>query len=382
VLTAALVVRFGPTVATEWRWRAAVSAASVAGLGWTLSLALVRGREGVLGPLSAPYEYLIDVPRAGSIPDLLHTFTAGIPAHSAMPWHTHTSGHPPGMLLVFVLLARLGQPGPGPAAAVCLLAATLIVPIVAAGARTACGEDWARRVLPFSVLLPAAIWAGVSADAVIAAVGALGLLLITAAAAATGLRAGALAAAAGVVLGLSCFLSYGALLLAVPALAVLVRFRRWRLAGPVAMAGATVVVLFALAGFDWWEGYSAVQGRYRACYGGTRPGAYWSWADLGALAIASGPAVVAGLARLPWRRPRASSDPPLGALALAGGALAAMLLATASGMSKAEVERIWLPWIVWLPLACGALAWSRVRWWLVAQAMVALLVEHLLITPW
>jgi hypothetical protein len=386
LVMAALVISFGPQIATGWRWPLAVSAATGAGLAWTTSLALVGGRQGILGPLASPYEYLVDVPRVGSLPEYLRTFAAGIPANSPMPWHTHTAGHPPGLLLVFVLLARAGLPGPGPASIVCLLAWTLVIPIVAGAARAACGEDWARRALPFSVLLPAVIWAGVSADAIIAATGALGLLLLTRAAtgqpAASTPATSALAAAGGLVLAVTCFLSYGAVLLAVPALAVLMMFRRWRLVLPTVIGAAIVVVAFALAGFAWWDGFSAVHARYLAGYGGSRPGAYWSWADLAALAIAAGPAVVAGLARLIPRQRLALTGPPIGALALAGGALAAMLLATASGMSKAEVERIWLPWIVWLPMVCAALPWHRVRWWLAGQALVALLVEHLLITPW
>jgi hypothetical protein len=51
-------------------------------------------------------------------------------------------------------------------------------------------------------------------------------------------------------------------------------------------------------------------------------------------------------------------------------------------MSKGEVERIWLPWTVWLPLAAATLPASRVRHWLIAQAVIALLVEHLFLTPW
>ena len=386
LVTAALVISFGPQVAAGWRWPLAVSAATAAGLAWTTSLALVGGRQGILGPLASPYEYLSDVARVGSLPKYLRTFAASIPANSPMPWHTHTSGHPPGLLLIFALLARAGLPGPGPAAIVCLLAWTLIIPIVAGAARAACGEDWARRALPFSVLLPAAIWAGVSADAIIAATGALGLLLLTHAATrppATSTPAtSALAVAGGLVLALTCFLSYGAVLLAVPALAVLVMFRSWPLVLPAVIGAAIVVLAFALAGFAWWDGFSAVHARYLAGYGGSRPGAYWSWADLAVLAIAAGPAVVAGLGRLiPGPRP-ALTGPPIGALALAGGAFGAMLLATASGMSKAEVERIWLPWIVWLPLVCAALPGHRVRWWLAGQVLVALLVEHLLITPW
>jgi hypothetical protein len=389
LLTAAAVVVFGPRVARTWGWRQALSTASTAGLVWTVSLALVGGRAGVLGPLATRYEYLIDVPRAVALPHLLANFTASVPADSPTPWHTHTSGHPPGMLLIFVLLARVGLPGPGPAAATCLLAAALIVPGVAVTARLACGEEWARRSLPFLVLLPAAIWTGVSADALIAATGVLGVALLARAATTDTGSSGTSwatgwAGAGGAVLGLTCFLSYGAPLLGVPALALLVARRRWRMVLPAVLGGLLVVAFFAVAGFAWWDGFTVVRGRYLAGYGGSRPYGYWCWADLAALSIAAGPAVVAGLTRLlsAGGGSQVGARALTGARALSGGALSAVLLAALTGMTKGEVERIWLPWIVWLPLACALLPRSQVRYWLVAQAAVALLVEHLLITPW
>jgi len=61
-------------------------------------------------------------------------------------------------------------------------------------------------------------------------------------------------------------------------------------------------------------------------------------------------------------------------------AMAAVLLADLSGMSKAEVERIWLPFAVWAALACADL--PHPRRWLAAQAVLALLVNHLLLTVW
>jgi hypothetical protein len=65
---------------------------------------------------------------------------------------------------------------------------------------------------------------------------------------------------------------------------------------------------------------------------------------------------------------------------LVWAALGALLAADLSGMSKAETERIWLPFVMWL-LAAGALV-REVRVWLAAQAVVALLLNHLLLTGW
>ena len=49
-------------------------------------------------------------------------------------------------------------------------------------------------------------------------------------------------------------------------------------------------------------------------------------------------------------------------------------------MRKAETERIWLPFALWL-LAVGAFL-PRPRAWLTAQAVLALLLNHLLLTGW
>ncbi|MEU3416868.1 hypothetical protein ABZ760_37560, partial [Streptomyces sp. NPDC006658] len=57
-----------------------------------------------------------------------------------------------------------------------------------------------------------------------------------------------------------------------------------------------------------------------------------------------------------------------------------LLAADLSGMSKAETERIWLPFAMWLVAACAFL--PRPRGWLAAQAVLALLLNHLLFTGW
>ena len=61
-------------------------------------------------------------------------------------------------------------------------------------------------------------------------------------------------------------------------------------------------------------------------------------------------------------------------------ALAAVVVADLTGLSKAEVERIWLPFAVWLVVPCALL--PRPRMWLAAQALLALAVNHLLLTVW
>ncbi|MDX3371942.1 hypothetical protein PV387_39185, partial [Streptomyces sp. ME02-6987-2C] len=65
---------------------------------------------------------------------------------------------------------------------------------------------------------------------------------------------------------------------------------------------------------------------------------------------------------------------------LVAAGLLALLAADLSGMSKAETERIWLPFALWLLAACAFL--TRPRGWLTAQAVLALLVNHLVATGW
>ncbi|MDN5934123.1 MAG: hypothetical protein L0I24_24130, partial [Pseudonocardia sp.] len=88
------------------------------------------------------------------------------------------------------------------------------------------------------------------------------------------------------------------------------------------------------------------------------------------------PAVLAGLRRLA-ASPRSL---PTAATLLVGAAAVAVVVADLSGLSKAEVERIWLPFAIWLVVSCAAL--PRPRAWLAAQAALALAVNHMLITVW
>jgi hypothetical protein len=71
---------------------------------------------------------------------------------------------------------------------------------------------------------------------------------------------------------------------------------------------------------------------------------------------------------------------PIILLTLAG--LATILIADISGMSKAEVERIWLPFIPWMLVGTALLPPRWVRPILALQLAVALAVEHLLHIVW
>jgi hypothetical protein len=92
-------------------------------------------------------------------------------------------------------------------------------------------------------------------------------------------------------------------------------------------------------------------------------------------------AAAAGLARLAGARGRGRNS-AVGVLVLP--TLAAVVLADLSGLSKGEVERIWLPFVPWVLVATTTLVSGprARRGWLAAGAAVALLVQALLRTTW
>jgi hypothetical protein len=67
---------------------------------------------------------------------------------------------------------------------------------------------------------------------------------------------------------------------------------------------------------------------------------------------------------------------------LVSAAAFAVVVADVSRMSKAEVERIWLPFVPWLLLSVALLPERWRRWGLALQLLTALLVQHLLYTSW
>ena len=63
-------------------------------------------------------------------------------------------------------------------------------------------------------------------------------------------------------------------------------------------------------------------------------------------------------------------------------ALIAIVCADLSMLSKAETERIWLPFTVWLTAAPALLPRSSHRWWLALNIVGALLLNTFILTNW
>jgi methylthioxylose transferase len=377
-------ILWGPSLAQRLSWRVLTLATWATSCAWAFALAMIDGWQlGFAGRLVARHEYLLQVPTITDIPEMLRTFSSRILDYQPHSWITHVSGHPPGALLTFVWLDRVGLSGGAWAGAFCLLVGSSAATAVIVAVRAVSDEATARMAAPFVAVAPTAIWIAVSADAYFAGVAAWGIALLALAASRT-VRWPILAAAgAGLLLGWAIFLNYGLALMGVLALAALIAVgnRRSALATLAAAvpAAVAVAVAFAVAGFWWFDGYTLVQQRYWQGIAMNRPFQYWGWANLASVACAIGLGGVAGLARV---FDIAAIRRRCGLHLLVLAASAAILCADLSMLSKAETERIWLPFMVWMTAAPALLPQSSQRWWLAANVVGALAINHFILTNW
>jgi hypothetical protein len=374
-------------------WRRMLAVVALVSIGWGVGLAMVRGHDDIDRGLDGAFEYVAAVPdiQEAGIGPVAETFTD---PEVLRTYPIHVQGHPLGATLLFVGLDDVGLGGSYRAFLVMLVAGATAGPAVLVAARAVAGEALARRAAPFLAVGPAAIWTVSSADALFTAVGAAAAATVVVAACRarrgevppgaappwSSTRVAAVAVAGGALFGLATQLSYGlAVLVVVPAVVAL-RYRRWSVLVWAAVGGLAVLALVGAAGYWWFDGLDATRERYFAGVASDRP--YWFFSLLGnpaAFSLATGPAALVGLARL--------RDPRL-ALLVGGGWLAA-LVANLSGMSKGEIERIWLPFVPWVLLAAAAVAPSTQRWraptashLLGLQVVAAVTIESIVYTPW
>lgn len=372
VAVGAVLVWWLPAAATKLRWNALLGVTFASAVCFTVALALVHhGPNGLTEPLTGRFEYLGQVGAVGSPGSYLDGFADAVRARA---FSLHVHGHPPGFLLVLWLLHQIGLGGAGPAAAIIIATGAASVPCVMIAVRNVVSESSARRAAPFLVIAPAAVWVATSADAFFMGVVAAATTAVIVATGRGGRRGDTLALAGGVGLGVAAFLSYGLVLAGFLPLGVAVARRRVR---PIALAalGASVVFgAFAVFGFSWFDGLAATRARYFAGVASVRPYSTFLIANLGILAIILGPAIAVALVRLRDRR----------AWLLVGAALVAVAVADISGMSKSEVERIWLPFAVWILVAGMSIGTSvrQARRWLALQLGVALMIEVVVRTAW
>lgn len=380
VAIAVAVAGWGPMMARRLPWRGLLASTWLVALAWAFALALVDGfGRGFASKFASPDEYLHDVPRFVDLREALAHFARRIPDYQSDSWTTQVSGHPPGAVLTFVGLDRIGLGGPIWAGVLCTAVGASAAVAVLVTMRALGEEARARRAAPFLALAPAAIWIAVSADAFFTGVVAWGLALLAVSAHRTARWPGAAAVGAGVLLGFGIYLSYGLILMGLPAAAVLLAARTTRPLWGVALGALTVALIFTASGFWWFDGYVQVRVRYYQGVAADRPYVYWVWANYASLICVVGLATCAALPRaLPWRRLRALSPLPL----LVAACLLAVALADLSGLSKSETERIWLPFAIWLPAATALLPVVSQRFWLILQAAIALALSHLIVTNW
>jgi hypothetical protein len=384
IVIAAAAVLWGDTVARRLPWRAVPWVTWATACAWAFALAMIDGwQRGFAGRLTTKNEYLRQVPGITDIPKALRTFSSRILDFQPDSWITHVSGHPPGALLTFVWLDRIGLGGGAWAGLLCLLVGSSAAAAVMVAVRALADESTARLAAPFVAVTPTAIWVAVSADGYFTGVAAWGLALLALAARGTARLPLLAGAGAGLLLGWGIFLNYGLGLIALPAVAVLIAARdlraALRAAIPAVLVVLVVVGVFALVGFWWFDGYTLVQERYWQGIAKDRPFQYWSWANLASVVCAIGLGSVAGVARsFDVAAIKRRSGLQLVVLA----ALLAILCADLSMLSKAETERIWLPFTTWLVAAAALLPAPSRRWWLALNVVGALLLNHFILTNW
>jgi methylthioxylose transferase len=376
VCLAALIVTVGSRRAAAWPWPRLLMGGWAMAAAWAASLALATGGSGITGPLDSPYDYYAVLPevRRLGVATFVRTFLERVPDYPV-----HVQGHPPGLPVLYGVLDVIGLAGPGWAAAVVIAIGASTVPAVLIATRAVAGADAARAAAPFLVLAPFALFVATTGDAVFMAAAAWSIaLLVLALTAESVRRAGAFALAGGAAAGLTLFLTYGAmpLLVAVPAaVATSWTRRRVRPLMLAAVGAGAVVLAWRAAGFWWLGGVHATHHFYGLRAGNDRPYGYFFVANLAVLGAMLGPAVLAGFTRL--------RDG--GVIRLVAGAAVAVVVADLSGLSKAEVERIWLPFMPWLTLAVVDLVRDEPRHqrrWLAAQAGLAVALQLVVAWPW
>lgn len=371
VAVGALAVVVLPVVVDRGRsWWAVLGGVAAAGVAWSLALGVVD--PGTTGWADIDHAYgrhigLVD--QAGGPGAFLAGYVDRQPTYPV-----HLQAHPPGLPLVLWTLDRIGPGGVGVQVGLAMVAVGVAAAAALVVAREVAGEETARAAAPFVVLVPAAVW-HTNADVVFAAVALVGLALAAAACGRTGRSSVSLAVGAGLALGGGVMLSYGAALFAIPVVVIAAYRRRWDVLAVTGAAAAVTVLAFLGWGFWWLDGLIVTGQQYAAGVAAVRGYTYFLLANPAVFALAVGPAVVAGLAVLRDRR----------VWVVVGSGLAMVAVATVSGLSSGEVERIWQPFVPLVAVAGGALGTGsvgRVRAWLAVPVAVAVVLQAALRSPW
>jgi len=374
LLVATIGARFGPDVARHVSWKTLLAATAATSWVWAAAIAQLSGPRRFTVPLSIrQFGYLQTAVGIHSLGTYLPHFVDKIGSYSQ-----DTIGHPPAMVVIEWLLLRLGIASPGWNAVLVVSGGAVAGAAALVALREITDEATARRAAPFLALVPAVVW-WQTADALFAGVSATAVMLVVLASGRRGRQADLYALAGGLLFGLTFFLSYGLVPLVLLPAAVCIQRRTVR---TMAIAAAGVVpwfVGFATLGFSWFAGLLATRNEYWNPGGAAshRPYSYFLIANLAVFAIATGPAVTVAVTRIRDRR----------MWLLVGSILAVVAFVDLTGMSKGEVERIWLPFVPWAMLATAALVsgphtTTVLRKWLALQTATTILVAIAIRSQW
>ncbi len=294
----------GPALAQTLPWRRLLVVTALGSALWAIAVALVDGAPALTDPLtSGRNDYLQTAVTIDSLPRFLAGFVDNIAAYNQ-----HTMGHPPGMVVIEWLMLRLHVASPGWHAALALGGGVAAGVAALVALRDVAGEGTARAASPFIVLVPAVIgWQ--THDAFFAGVSAWAVTLVVCSTGRADRRGDRFAIAGGLLFGVTAFLSYGLVLMAVIPAVVASHARtsasagRWRL-----RARRRLFAAFAAVGFFVVERFRRDPPSVLAGVASRRPYSYFVVADLALFAIAVGPAVAIGLAQLRDRKTRGCSS--------------------------------------------------------------------------
>jgi hypothetical protein len=346
-VAALVIIAAARGLLTRLSWGRVLVFSYMTGLAWACALALVNGGSGLTRVLFASDD-------------------------------SARVGHPPGTILLVRWLRELGIPDLALGGLLVMLGA-LTVPVVLVAVRGSCGDAAARAYAPVLILAPYAIWTAVSLDGITALLGASGVMLGERGSAhlRSGRKAGALALAAGVVLGVATLFSYSAPWLGLSLVCLYFARRRPLLHVASGLGALIPLLLAALAGFSWFDGLLNARDDFATRIGLHRSALWWSGISLVALLLVTGPPLVASMRKL-------RNTPGWPFLV---GASAALLFSILAGFARGGVEHAWLPFFPWLlvgataPERPGGEAAPSPLLLVTAGAVTAIVIEAVLATP-
>jgi hypothetical protein len=355
-----------PAVARTWTWRAALVGAALGVVLWSAALTAVDRPANAWGSINTDYGRHVDLVHDAGFGGFLRDY---VDRQHDTDRPTHLRAHPPGLVLLLAAADDAGLRSAVVETTLAFLGSAAASVAALAVLDDLAGRDAARRALPFVVLAPSAVWHA-NADALYAGLALVAVALIVRSTAARTPRPVRHGVAGGALFGVALLMTYGVALLAVPVAVVAVTRRR--LQPVIVAAGVTTMILLlpALWGYSWVAGLSATKDAYDTTVARFRPYSYFVVANIVVFATAIGPAIVVAVTRLRDHSARL----------IVGAGLAVVVLADMTGLSKAETERIWQPFMPLALLAGTALL--RQRRWLALQVATAVTLAVCLRSPW